>query len=113
MSDTQLKNVVENLSKITTIPPKCITSLFNKEAYCIVDFIHEDTLSNVTLTEIDIGIGTLSIYHDNSDLKYRFSPNKAFNESVIKAAKGELNLMESAMEKTLVDKIVNTYKDLL
>jgi|GEM_PF-3312648 len=107
-----MSKIIEDVSKLTTIPDKSIYKLMDKFVYCISDAIVEDIISLNDITEADIGLGTLYIQHIGNEIKYKFIPNDYFNKVVIDSVTNKLNLLEKSVEKNLVDKITNTYKDL-
>ena len=106
-------NLIEDLSILTTIPTKNLTSLFNKMEYCIVDTVKENYLQNNDLTEIDIGFGKLYIKKEENNLRYKFTPSDELTKALSNLFKNKLNLLEFQLEKSLVDKITNVYKELL
>lgn len=106
-------NIVEDVSKLTTIPVKSLNSLMDKFIYCIVDAVKESNLSNEEITEIDLGVGVLYIKHTNKELKYKFVPSNKLNKCMSDMLNSGLNSLENTLELSLVDRIVNTYKDLI
>lgn len=105
-------NLIEDMSKLTTISTRALSQLSDKAIYCIVDAIKEDSLQNKDITEIDIGIGKLAIKKDNVSVKYRFEPSAELIENIRALLQNGLNLLEVQIEKNLVDNISNPYKNL-
>lgn len=106
-------DVIEDVSKLTTIPVKSLNSLNDKVIYCIVDSVKESCLENLETTELYLGIGTLVIKYVDKSLKYKFIPSNKLNEKMNDLFNKKLNSLENVLETSLVDKIVNTYKDLI
>lgn len=105
-------DIVNDLSLITTIPKTTLDRLNQKEILCICESVQESRLANESVSSMDIGIGTLHIKWDEESIKYRFVPSKALEQGIISTVVDGKNPFESAIEDTIVTKIVNTYKEL-
>lgn len=103
-------NMIENLSTLTTIPEKYLTKLFDKIYYVMSDAVVETALLNKEITEIDIGIGTLLISANKSEIKYKFVPNKKLEQTIKSAVINRRNILANTLESNIVDKITDTYK---
>lgn len=108
-----MTKLIADLSILTTIPEKTLTELLDKVTYCICDAVKESELQDITTTEIDVGIGTLYIKHEDSELKYKFIPSDNLSKDVIKVINTRLNLLEKNLETSLSTKFKNVYKKLL
>ena len=107
-----MSNIVEDVSKLTTIPEKTFSKLEHKVIYAICEQIQEDVLEEKTMSELDIGLGVLYIKHEGAEIKYKFIPNQTFEKAVYNTVVKKLNLMESALNDTLSKKVIEVYKDL-
>ena len=107
------KKVTEGLSKLTTIDPKALDRLIDLGECVIVDSILEGIESRENPVEIDVGIGTLTVQILDDSVRYRFSPSAKFGDDVGNAIRHGANPLDKKVESTLVDKFINTYKDLL
>ena len=103
-------NMIENLSTLTTIPEKYLTKLFDKIYYVMSDAVVETALLDKEITEIDIGIGTLLISANKSEIKYKFVPNKKLEQTIKSAVINKRNILANTLESNIVDKITDTYK---
>ena len=77
------------------------------------DAIYESILNKQDITEMDIGIGTLYILNNDQGIKFKYIPNKQVEEAVKDTIVDQENPVQLILEKRLVSKIVNTYKDIL
>ena len=106
-------NIIDDVSKLTTIPKENLNRLLDVFGYCIADKIIEDRLNDQDVTSVDIKIGTLTIKHSLDEVKCRFSPSAKFSDELIRAITQDKSPLEKAIEKSLVEKITKTYKDIL
>lgn len=70
-----MTKVISDVSKLTNVPVKLLEKLSDKVIYSINDAVEESVLSGEYTTDIDLGIGTLSIYLDEDCVKYKFIPS--------------------------------------
>lgn len=103
-------DLIKDVAVLTTIPEKTLKKLSTKAIYCINDAVVDAAGEPA---DIDIGIGTLSISVVNDKVVYKFVPSKEFEESIKNSVINEQNLLEDALEASLVDKITNVYKEFL
>ena len=106
-------DIIKDTSVLTTIPDKVLRKLITKEIYCINDAVEETRLSEGKITDLNIGLGILSIGVLDDKVFYKFVPSKELEDSVKASILNERNLLEDALEAALVDKLTNTYKVLL
>ena len=108
-----MKNIIEDISKLTTIPVDTLDKLVEKANWCICDCVKQDLLDNQKISELDIGIGKLFIKNEDELLKYKFVPSDVLVQSLIDTCINKENPLELTLEKKLVNKILNTYKDII
>lgn len=106
-------NITEKLSLLTTIEQKSFDRLVPKIIYCINDAVYENISKGNTFSSIDLGIGVLNILIEDNEVKYKFIPSKELETSVNSTIINKENLLVDKLEKSLVNKFVNIYKDLL
>lgn len=103
----------DDLKTLTNISSDVIDKLVNKILYIICDDVLDTHLNNNTVTDIDTGIGVLSICVDNNQIKYRFIPSTIV-ESAIKNTIVDLKSpVKERASKTLASKINEIYEELL
>lgn len=107
-----MSNIIEDVSKLTTIPEKTLNKLIQKVIYCICEQIQEDILEEKELSELDVGLGTIYIKYAGDEIKYKFIPNTELEKSVYNTVVKKLNLMETALNEALAKKFIDVYKDL-
>ena len=107
-----MSNIVEDVSKLTTIPEKSLVKLEQKFIYAICEQIQEDVLADKEMSELDIGLGTLYIKYLGDEIKYKFIPNANLEKAVYNTVVKKLNLMETALNEALAKKFIDVYKDL-
>lgn len=106
-------SLIEDLSTITTIPVASLQKLANKASFCICNCVEETSLKNKSLTEINIGIGTLIINVVDNNIQYKFVPNKKFEDSIRTTLIDKKNPLVEKAEDALVKKILQVYKNIL
>lgn len=108
-----MAKLAEDLAQLTTIPVKQLDRLALRGNYCIASAIYEAVQEGESGVVMDIGIGSLKIFKDPQGIHYIFMPSSELDKGVREAFKGQRNLLSSVIEETLVDRITNTYKDLI
>lgn len=104
-------NLIEDLSKYTTIPIKNIEKLVSLSTDCISHIIYSGSLTDIKTYELDIGIGNLVFDITSKEIKYAFIPSKELEISILDALDGKDKLVEK-LEKTLAVKLLTAYKDI-
>lgn len=107
------REIIADLSTLTTIPVKTLDKLVTKSVWCIGDAIEETLNKSEEILSADIGIGVIGIQILNNEIKYKFTPSVQLEKCVREAVINGKNTLEYTVEKTLANKIINTYKDLL
>lgn len=108
-----MDNMIEDISKLTTIQKEYLDSLVAKSEWCICSYIENSILNKESITKIDIGIGSLSILVEDNTIKYKFIPSKELESAIRTTVVDDKNPLKFKLEKVLVDKITNIYKELL
>lgn len=106
-----MRQLLNDLSILTTISVRDLKKLLEKSTLCIADAVNDSKIKNEDITSIDIGVGTLYVKIIGNEVKYKFVGNDYLNKILIEATK-ENNKLENKLEKTLVDRITNLYKEL-
>lgn len=105
-------NIKEGLSTLTNLPIKYLDKIENNLTYLILDGLHDSSLSGENITEFKSDIGSLLINVEEESVKYKFVPSEKFEELIKAQIKTGQNLLEYKLEKALIDRISNLYKDL-
>lgn len=106
-------SLLDDLSTLTTIPYTSLEKLVDKSVYCICNDVVETILGDEKVITIKIGIGTLKMEITDSTVIYRFEPSKDLESNINKTIQDKKSPLVDVAEKTLVKKIVNTYKDFI
>lgn len=106
-------DIIKDTAVLTTIPEKTLKRLVSKEIYCINDAVAEMQAADKTVIDLDIGLGNLAIGVVDDKVVYKFTPSPELEESVKAAILNGRNLLEDALEAALVERLTNTYKDIL
>ena len=106
-------NVVKDVSVLTTISEKILSKLLDKVNYSICESIQEALITDDELVSLDLGIGTLNIKLSEDGIRYKFIPSKKLEDNVKNTFIYRQNLLENTLEETIVNRVTNTYKDLL
>lgn len=107
------KNIVSDVSQLTTIPYQTLEKLIDTFEMCICHSVLETSLEHENICVCDIGLGTLSLCLDKNSISYKFIPSSNFEKKLINTFKHKTSPLIDIVETTLKDRIVNTYKDLI
>ena len=107
-----MKNLIEDLSILTTIGKYNLESLTYKSIDIISHDIEESLRDNENYIEIDIGLGTLIISRVEEEIRYKFIPSKRLEKTVIDTYITRKSKVALDVDKALGDRIMKTYKDL-
>ena len=108
-----MSNIIEDISKITTIPTTALNKLVEKSVWCICDSLEDSMLKDEKITALDIGIGTLYIANDEEAIRYKFIPSEYLEQSVKETVDSCINPLKNILEENLVNKILTTYKTII
>lgn len=106
-------DAIEDLHNISTIPKNSVIKITDLLTYIIVNCVEESDLNNQVISEIDIGIGSLIISSEDSNVRYKFIPSNKLNISIKEVLNNKNNPLVSIIEKSLINKISGAYKELL
>lgn len=106
-------NVVKDLSVLSTIPEKILMKLLEKVNYVVCESIEEAIIEGDEVVSLDLGIGNLVIKLSEDGIRYKFIPSKKLEENVKDTFIYRQNLLEKTLEELVVNRVTNTYKDLL
>lgn len=106
-------NAVELVSKLTTIPEKNLIRLQDIYELVVCDAVEDSLLKGDAIATINLSIGNLDVRFDNNELRFRFKPSAKFEEELIDTIINKRNGLTHEIEKSLVNKITQTYKDLM
>lgn len=107
------KKVTTDLSKLSNIPEEYLSKLFSLCGYIIGNSVYESLLSNDTITEFDLEFGTLIVKADLKDLKIKFIPNENLELDLKNINQGGEPSLKHKLEKAVVAKLIDMYKDLI
>lgn len=108
-----MNRLIDDIAVLTNISTYALEGLIEKSRCCICHSVYEDLLNRENPTEIDIGIGTLYIKCEDSDIKYKFIPSKKLEEEVAFTIRNKLSPLTMEVDATFKHRIENTYKQLL
>ena len=113
MNDIQSTNILQDISKITTIPLASLQRLFDKITWCICNCVEESFLGGETFTEVNFGFGSLIISVENNQINYQFLQTRKFENALIHTIVDKKNPLTVELEDTFVNRITKTYKDMI
>lgn len=105
-------NLIDDLSTLTTIPSGTLNKLADKVSYIICNNLEESVLNSDNIMELNVGIGTLILSIEDNSLEYKFIPSQKLETSIVNTIKNKKNPLETTLEKSLVSRILNAYKDM-
>ena len=106
------KDSIKDLSTITTIPYFTLQNIFDKMSDIIAYDAHESFVNRDSVSEIDIGIGTLNILVDSDEIRYKFIPSNSLRDSVYDAVVNNQVSLLSNIEEAVSKRVMNAYKEL-
>lgn len=108
-----VRKLSSDLSSLSNIPEYILDKLFNLAAYCISNTVYESLLNGDNFAEIDLGFGKLIIKNDLKDLKLKFLPNKDLEMDLKNVNEGGKPELYNKIEKALVAKLNDLYKEII
>lgn len=106
-------DIIKDTAVLTTVPEKALKKLITKEIYCVNDAVAEMQAANIDTIDLDIGLGNLAISVVDDKVVYKFVPSTELEESVKSSILNGRNLLEDVLETALVERLTNTYKDII
>lgn len=107
------KKITTDLSKLTNIDEKVLDKLSELTMYLISEAVYETSLNMETITELDMGYGDLIIKNGDGELKIRFIPKPELELDIRGVNKGGQPTLKKRIEKTLIAKLVDMYKEII
>lgn len=107
------KKLSSDLSNICNVPEDIIDKILQATAYCISNAAYESLLNNEQMTELDIGFGSLLIKHDLRDLKLKFIPSKELEADLSNVNSGGKPEFYYKIEKAVMFKLMDLYKEII
>ena len=108
-----MTNLSVDLASLTSISA-CLTDKLCKTSNLVIGHaVFETVKTGEHVTEIDVGYGILSIFVDGETIKYRFTPSKALENTLVNAIVNNTSPLADAIEDKLVIKLKNTYRELV
>lgn len=105
-------NIIDDISKLTTIEVEDLNKLISKAIWCICNAVIESNMDNKSITALDVGLGKLLISNEDDVIKYKFIPSKKLEKYLVKSLTEGKNPLKLILEKTLCSRITNAYKDI-
>lgn len=106
-------NLNEDVSKLTTISEATLNQLDQRKVWCIAEAVTETALSEKSSIDLNIGIGVLSLLVEDNQVKYKFKPSTNLDEAIKGCLIHKQNALSINLDKALVDKLTNIYKNLV
>lgn len=106
-------DVIDDLKNLTTIDKSTLDRLMNLFNADICHCVCENMLNGETITQMNIGFGTLSIKLEDDEIYYKFIPSTQLEKQVITTIKTKSSPLIEKSEAALVNKIKDVYKELI
>lgn len=108
-----MNKLINDINSLTNITTGTLNELVELSEKCICHNIYENLLNKNSTAEYDIGIGILYIKYEDNNIKYKFIPNKEFEEKVVKTVVDMESPVIEMVESTLRQRVESTYKKLI
>lgn len=105
-------DIIQDVSNITRVPISTINKLIDISTSIISNDVLDAYNKREKFSEFDLGIGKLIIFNDSSSIEYRFIPAKDFERKINSCIKDNKSVLVDELEKSLVDKLLLSYKEL-
>lgn len=106
-------DIVQDLFKLTNIQQSILQNIFDKIAILLANYIVEANKQGEDTILADIYFGKIRIYLNEEIIKITFQPSDKLDLYMKDAALNNKSILIQQMEKSLANKILNIYKDLL
>lgn len=106
-------DAVAQACTLSTLAPKAADKFILGEKYAIVDAVADFREKGMDGTDIDIGIGTISMTFDEGKLKWKFIPSKELESWCIDSLVHRKNLLPESLGRALATKLTLLYKELI
>lgn len=108
-----MNNINEDIAILTTIPKYALDRISLLSRYCVCHYIEDTKLKKEEITSVNIGLGELLIKQDQEGIRYKFIPSKSLEKAVTETLRTGKSPLINEAENMFIDRIINTYKDLL
>lgn len=106
-------NVLENISKLNNLPIKQLQKVCSNVESIIGHSIVEAYFNKDKYVIFNLGIGTLTIDMSEEELIYKFVPSSTLESTLINAVTKNEDILVSQIEKSVVNKLLGAYKELI
>jgi hypothetical protein len=106
-------DLIKDLNSLTTIPESSLSKLLDISNWDICNCVEETTLQKDNLAKIDLGLGTLMILMEEDNIRYKFIPSRELEVNIKNTYLKKENPLKNNLEKSLVKKITEIYKEFL
>ena len=107
------KKLTTDLSKLTNIDEKILDRIQELSMYVISEAVYEANLQMDSTVELDVGFGDLLIKNDDGNIKMKFIPKEALELDIRGVNKGDEPTLKKRMEKALIAKLIDLYKEII
>lgn len=106
-------NLLNDLSRLTTMPESSLNHLAKISLDCISHAIIEAKLNKETECCINIGIGDIYIVFDDEEINIRFEPSKNLEAAMKDSINDGKDYLTENIESILNYKVMKAYKELI
>ena len=107
-----MQNLNSKIAILSTIQQKNLDKLSELGSLVFVDMVRDAIEDGNTELKVDIGLGIVTVNFEGEKLRFRFSPSAKLKERIASIKNTDKSEIETLLEKSLKEKIENTYKDL-
>ena len=95
-------DLIKDTALVTSIKENTLRRLMKKAAYCICNDIEEGIRKGENIINFNLGIGIISVYIDESTIKYGFTPTPKFENIIRETINEGKNPLTIKLEEALV-----------
>lgn len=104
--------VLEDISATSRLPLGSLNRISNNIETLICHAVNESMHNLEPVCRVDIGIGTLDIFCDNSTISWKFTPSSTLETSMVDMIVNNKDPLVAKLEDSLQERMMNSYKEL-
>lgn len=105
------QNILSDLSTLTKVSSKTLTTLTGLESLCISSAIADAKIQEADTIQLNIGLGILSVALDTMTCK--FMPSAQLKHNIKRAIDGKVDPLENTLEEAMIAKLTAACEELI
>ncbi len=106
-------NLIDDIHAMTQISNKILNKIVYISNLVICDALNELDIQGESTLDINIGLGTISLYKKDNSIWYNFKPSNSLETAIITTEVEKSSPLTHKIKLNLENKITSTYKELI